>query len=557
MRIKHYPGRAMDANLSMDKHNSMGMLYEANWLNANERIQQPSTSLNYSKSSVNVSALGKYQNQLEEIKAYEAETKDASITRTIRELNGYKPSTMRKKTRKQYHEWDDYKEELPSKMFENQQYHSTEILAKSKKDKLKRSNTTVIVKQPTSSLIVDSHYIDPNWTIADRSSHHQRPRLPVHEKHPSKYLNMFSISEFNDSNNNQRNRMASQQEYFHNGHSGHHNDRNSRIIQNDRSNRNSRSTQSESNYRLPKDDKLLHEYETIDFSSFDSDLAPINGKNTLRASNDRMNCYQTSNLLCAQLYNQNNEKLNEASLKHLANQKLATPSLENYHNQNIMINPLARNKSVKINHFDTIKPAKIDKFDKFDKIKVEKVEKIEKLDKKKEEEPKSPKKDKKGMSFSRIFYNTISAGSKFPRVFLGKNKNQRPKLDLQEVKEIEEEPRVFKNPLSSINSSSSSSPVTLSTLSSASSSSNSSPTSKNKVTVNSVNGFNTIKRKQGSASSSDSDSFLIPRPRLIVPVHTYARKRRTGNLNSENCDNLEDPISQGKPNQIIFFLVAH
>ena len=133
MRIKHYPGRAMDANLSMDKHNSMGMLYEANWLNAHERVQPSLTTLNYSKSNVNVSALGKYQNQLEEIKAYEAETKDASITKTLRELSGYKPSTLRKKNRKQYHEWDDFKEEPTSKMFENQ-YHSTELLAKAKKD---------------------------------------------------------------------------------------------------------------------------------------------------------------------------------------------------------------------------------------------------------------------------------------------------------------------------------------------------------------------------------------------------------------------------------------
>lgn len=31
-------------------------------------------------------------------------------------------------------------------------------------------------------------------------------------------------------------------------------------------------------------------------------------------------------------------------------------------------------------------------------------------------------------------------------------------------------------------------------------------------------------------NSDDQDQFIIPRPRLIVPVHTYARKRRTGNL---------------------------
>lgn len=33
--------------------------------------------------------------------------------------------------------------------------------------------------------------------------------------------------------------------------------------------------------------------------------------------------------------------------------------------------------------------------------------------------------------------------------------------------------------------------------------------------------------------SDDQDQFVIPRPRLIVPVHTYARKRRTGNLRAD------------------------
>lgn len=33
------------------------------------------------------------------------------------------------------------------------------------------------------------------------------------------------------------------------------------------------------------------------------------------------------------------------------------------------------------------------------------------------------------------------------------------------------------------------------------------------------------------------DDFLIPRPRLVVPVHSYGvRKRKTGNLVSNNCD---------------------
>ncbi|KAJ8940332.1 hypothetical protein NQ314_010745 [Rhamnusium bicolor] len=43
----------------------------------------------------------------------------------------------------------------------------------------------------------------------------------------------------------------------------------------------------------------------------------------------------------------------------------------------------------------------------------------------------------------------------------------------------------------------------------------------------------------------DSNDFLIPRPKLIVPVHTYAvRKRRTGNILSEcydsDCNSVRD-----------------
>lgn len=47
-----------------------------------------------------------------------------------------------------------------------------------------------------------------------------------------------------------------------------------------------------------------------------------------------------------------------------------------------------------------------------------------------------------------------------------------------------------------------------------------------------------VLRKGGCDSNSD---FLIPRPKLIVPVHTYAvRKRRTGNLLSSECSSVKD-----------------
>lgn len=136
---RHYPGKAIDISLSLDQSNAMGALYEANWLNAQEAILKPSSNRSKSASSssrpechntpssarnsvneqpvknevivqssegVKSSSLGKYQVSLDQIRALEQ--KDASITKTIIELNGYKPSTLRRKTRRNYPEWDDY-----------------------------------------------------------------------------------------------------------------------------------------------------------------------------------------------------------------------------------------------------------------------------------------------------------------------------------------------------------------------------------------------------------------------------------------------------------------
>lgn len=73
----------------------------------------------------------------------------------------------------------------------------------------------------------------------------------------------------------------------------------------------------------------------------------------------------------------------------------------------------------------------------------------------------------------------------------------------------------------------------------------SSPTHRTKsagVTQSSVrdktNNVSPVLRRGGCETNSD---FLIPRPKLIVPVHTYAvRKRRTGNLLSSECGSVKD-----------------
>lgn len=512
MKIKHYPGRAIEANLSMEKHNSMGLLYEANWLNASERIQEaPMTTL--SKSIGNVSALGKYQNQLEHIKAFEAEQKDESITRTIRELNGYKPSTLKiKKNRKQYHDWDNdtkQPEFNENPIYEGNNWHgSQDHLSKpanstKKETKLRRSQT-VIVKQPTSSFSSENYHYNSNdghGTALDLLDLHQR-RLKLkqlEEKHPNNYSTsntMFTIRDNASANNN---------------------------TNNNNNNNNNRSNNNNSNYATPKycDKNLKHNnYEIIDYNDTSRHTNATN-ISTLTSNNNRMHCYKTTNLLSQYNGNQSTNGMSRNDVPNI---------IKTETNGKALLNPLARNKSIKINHFDSVT--------KEPKYKAE-IEDGKLCDNNGKSGASSTKKDKRN-SFSRMFYNTISAGSKFPRVFLGKSgKSQRPKLNLEELSEAPEndyqEPEKvrrensFKNPLSSSSS-------LLSTLSSASP--GSSPSSKSSSKKQSIMDMNIIKRKQGSASSSDSDSFLIPRPRLIVPVHTYARKRRTGNLETTqpNCD---------------------
>lgn len=106
-KIRAYPGKAVDVSLSLERSNAMGALYEANWLHTQETIRKVNRC-QPPECADGISSLGKYQMTLEQIKAREA--KDANITRTIRELNGYRPSTLRRKNRK-YPEWEEVLEQ--------------------------------------------------------------------------------------------------------------------------------------------------------------------------------------------------------------------------------------------------------------------------------------------------------------------------------------------------------------------------------------------------------------------------------------------------------------
>jgi hypothetical protein len=466
MKIKSYPGRAIEANDSLDKHGSMGLLYEANWTNANERINQtPLTT--YSKSNVNISSLGKYQDQLERVKAYEADHQPE--TRMLRDFNGYKPSTLRiKKNPRQHNEWDNEpsktKDVIHNPLYNHSQnnWHSSDYLTnlnnlasgKRADPKLRRSQT-VIVKQPTSAASERHYRADVQGEIDLRDFYLRRSQLrAIEEKHQNKFPNMLSVHhEHGAANRIDANGIPK-------------------------------------NCDTMSDNKvsLYHDHSTIHLSA----LARNHSDTVHNTSANRMNCYKASNFFVAPSSRNNvigsNGELCENEM--ISNGKATA---------RVLLNPLARNKSIKINHFDMVTTAKEPQ-----KLRPEEVD-----GKLCDTNGKSGKKVSKKNSFSRIFA-TISAGSKFPRAFLGRGggkNSQRAKLNLEELSE---------------NAESQQSNSSLSTLSS-------SPV----FSPSNVEKKNATNRKHGSATSSDSDSFVIPRPRLIVPVHTYARKRRTGNLNSD------------------------
>lgn len=467
MKIKTYPGRAIEASESLDKHGSMGLLYEANWMNANERIKQ--TPITYSKSNANVSSLGKYQDQLEKIKALEADLK-VEPGRSFRDFHGYKPSTLKiKRNTKQYNEWDN-EQSPPPDVIHNPLYnhgqnnwHSPDYITntngKRADPKLRRSQT-VIVRQPTSSAS-ERHFAssDGQGEIDLRDFYRRRNQLrQLEEKHDSKYSNPRSL---------------------------HH--------EQGEATRNVNGTKKNCDSVSDNNDSLYRE--------FPSKLSALSRTGNDSTATNRMNCYKTFDFFAHspdKVAGENGE--NEI----IGNGKTSTK---------VLLNPLARNKSIKINHFDMIATAREPQ-----------TLKPEEIDGKLcDTNGKTGKKVSKKNSFSRMFA-TISAGSKFPRVFLGRSsKSQRSKLNLEELSE---------------NAESQQSNSSLSTLSS-------SPVypSSPSTTVARIVETN---RKHGSASSSDSDSFVIPRPRLIVPVHTYARKRRTGNLTDQSNNKTSCDRNKGK-----------
>lgn len=159
MRICNYPGRAVDATLALDQKSPMETLYQNNWLNAdktiktigrksaaarnhlgeNDVITNPNSTYRpdercldrkyFSQSSgsntsssapqsssddenrrTSISSLGRYQLTLEQMQKLDLNQSNELFRKTMRNLNGYKPSTIRQKHRRNYAGWDEFKE---------------------------------------------------------------------------------------------------------------------------------------------------------------------------------------------------------------------------------------------------------------------------------------------------------------------------------------------------------------------------------------------------------------------------------------------------------------
>jgi hypothetical protein len=461
MKLKTYPGHAIDANYSASSYSTsdsnqtkstMGLLYEANWIATGEKIQLPTAVIPVkSPTSQNV-----YPQNF------------------MKYVNGYKPATIRMKQNMKLHdEWDcDKSSNTPNAttpMFNpiynhtKNNRHSTEYLIDSKKSadsKIKRSQT-VVVKQPTSSHRVLNH----------------------------KRIDIYGSRNNLRQNENIEYSLNASSSIFLKGSFG-----------------TEQCDENKSNCDIYNRIKAKNSEK----SKTNSDLSSASSSSS---SSNRMKYYQT--------------------LRFPTARKSSYSTLDEQFNKKCLLNPLAKNGTIRLkNHSNNNTNININN------------------DEVRESESKaSPKKEKKS-SLSKMFYNTISAGSKLPKVFLGRSKSQRTKLNLEELRENSEEISYNNHDNNSRNvSSSTSSSSTLSTAS--------------PISFKSAPNMNDYKANPRLGAASNAESFVIPRPRFKLnndsaykyaePVHTFARKRRTGNLTKNQngmCkENKSDcSTSQGKIN---------
>ncbi|XP_065356664.1 cGMP-dependent protein kinase, isozyme 2 forms cD5/T2 isoform X2 [Calliphora vicina] len=188
MKIQRYPGKAVDASLSLDRNHAMVELYEANWCQAHQNFGQPRANDNNSNAALQVpnkseyspqsstedahsikshntssngiysggsylkegvSTLSKYQMNLEQIRALERQSKDESVVHTLKDLNGYKPSTLRQKAIKPNYDWDKPITEEPTLQNDNQSHDTSSTSGYGTEKRQQRPRQQISIKPPS------------------------------------------------------------------------------------------------------------------------------------------------------------------------------------------------------------------------------------------------------------------------------------------------------------------------------------------------------------------------------------------------------------------------
>lgn len=475
MKIRRYPGKAVDASLSLEQTNAMETIYKNNWLNAHEKIQshiangigycsdtQPNVPSNAYDNGV--SSLGKYQMTLEQIRNLELRNQDPCITQAVKDLSGYRPSTLRRKNRRHYPGWDDLIEKS------DQSPRDLESLNDNPNDYYKNS-LNLLIKSETApdtlrygnvdGLAVSPPIINDNHNTQLRGSHIKLNRSQT-MKEPN------SSADFKDVYLKRvKSKLTSDKSYC---------DTASNAASSNSANSNNRN---ECNYLIEPfhQNEICDSRENISKNRM-SGYVPIDGAQPVNRTKS-LHSYNSSD-----------------AEKTLYDTESSVSKKKSYDQRQRNANDSFKS-SLPSSPFSASSTAS---------------------------SPSSSPTQK---------FNTISSATKHRFVSIETNLNVMPNNNLQHKSHIQPLIPDVKLPRQA---------TLVADLNAAAAAVAPS------VTAAAV--LSSTRRKPASSSSADSDElFSIPRPRLIVPVHTYARKRRTGNLINDRITSMRSSNGSDNDNE--------
>lgn len=537
MRIRRYPGKAVDASLSLEQSNAMETIYKNNWLNAHETIKSHNVELpvqngSYTYSLANgtdednvyqngVSSLGKYQMTLEQIRQLEMKNKDPSVTQAIKDLSGYKPSTLRRKNRKHYPGWDDFidADQKQSNQLETTAnntkltvFNESEWSEPVKKQQpapirpgiLKNGDSRNYQSRQREPSDVIPFYVN-NANVVKRQSPSATKLKRSQTLKESTGPSFCSTLDFKDMF-----RRRSKGKLIENCD-------NSILLNNKNGSCENTSEGSRSNSSSPSSSKSSTE------------LLPI--INDCDIKNGRNAYFQRKEKPAVGRRGMNNELITSVHQQTVHDQYIMDPKIYHENGQNSRMHNNYSNSTNSINiinnnNLPTTKPIKPVQRAKSVRIQHQNMT-LQQFDDSPIKKPPTPPirdssvRQQQTLSTSPPQSNANTISKKFNTISIAGTKI-RPTI--QAVTTLPVTPSPNKSILKQV--------IIESPRQTAIN------TNGHGITVATVE----TRRKPASSSSTDSDEmFSIPRPRLIVPVHTYARKRRTGNLiNAKAADDDDD-----------------